>query len=84
MKQTRPIRIVKHGQRTQSAACAAAVAEEKRGLRAPEPSEREVRTVVSSWVREHRQHAEEFQRNYASILCKAGLMLPSACAASRA
>ena len=33
----------------------------------PEPSEREIKMVVSRWVRDHRQRSEEFRRTFAAL-----------------
>ena len=42
-----------------------------------EPSERELKNVVSRWVREHRQRSEEFQRTFAAMLKGGGFHLPT-------
>lgn len=42
-----------------------------------QPSEREIKTVVSSWVREHRQRSEEFRLAFAALLKGGGVQLPS-------
>lgn len=62
MLKNRPVKIIKRGQRG-AAEAAAATAEPQ-----PAPSEREVKTVVSGWVSEHRRRADEFRRNYADML----------------
>jgi len=41
------------------------------------PSEREMKTVVSRWVREHRQRSEEFRLTFAALLKGGGFQLPS-------
>lgn len=41
------------------------------------PSERELKNVVSRWVREHRQRSEEFQRTFAAMLKGGGFHLPT-------
>jgi hypothetical protein len=41
-----------------------------------QPTEREIKTVVSSWVREHRQRSEEFRITFAALL-KGGVHSPS-------
>lgn len=46
---------------------------------APAAEQRSVRMVVSEWVREHQQRAEQFRSNYASLLKDAGFTHPSAC-----
>ena len=66
MLKNRPVRIIKRNQR--GAAEAAPAAAEPQ----PAVSEREVKTVVSGWVNEHRRRADEFRRNYADLLKGAG------------
>ena len=44
---------------------------------APQPSEREMKTVVSRWVSEHRQRSEEFRLTVAALLKGGGFHLPS-------
>jgi len=40
---------------------------------------REMRGVVSGWVREHSQRAEEFRRNYSTLLKDLGFAPPLSC-----
>lgn len=43
----------------------------------PAPNtEREARSVVSGWVREHQRRSEEFRRNYSALLGKFGFNAP--------
>jgi hypothetical protein len=42
-----------------------------------QPSEREIKTVVSRWVREHRQRSEEFRLTFTALLKGGGFSLPS-------
>jgi len=42
----------------------------------PEPSEREIKSVVSRWVRDHRQRSEEFRRTFASLFQASELHVP--------
>jgi hypothetical protein len=67
MKQNRAIRIIKRGQR----AGVEKVAEVAKATSA-EPSERELKSVVSGWVREHRQRSEEYRRSFADLLKESG------------
>lgn len=61
MLKNRPVRVIKRGERAPAETAAETVA--------PPPSaEREVKTVVSGWVNEHRRRADEFRRNYADLL----------------
>ena len=64
MLKNRQVRIIKREQRGQAGTAAAEAT--------PEVSEREVKTVVSGWVSEHRRRADEFRRNYADLLKGAG------------
>ena len=74
MLKNRPVKIIKRGQRGQAEAAAAA------GEPQPAASERDVKTVVSGWVSEHRRRTDEFRRNYADLLKGVGFSsaLPSA------
>jgi hypothetical protein len=70
MLKNRPVRIIKRDQRGQQAPAAAA----------PEikaaPVERDIKTVVSGWVSEHRRRSEEFRRNYTDLLKGVGFASP--------
>ena len=74
MLKNRPVRIIKRDQRGPAGAAAVEPAEPQ-----PAASEREVKTVVSGWVNEHRRRADEFRRNYADLLKGVGFSaaLPS-------
>jgi hypothetical protein len=64
MQHNRPVRIVKRDERArseQTPQAAAAVGDAK-------SSERELKAVVAGWVREHRQHAEQYRRAVAGLL----------------
>ena len=66
MQQNRTLRVVKREQRGRVENTAAAVT-----VAAATPartSERELRAVVSGWVREHREGAEELRRAAAVLL----------------
>ncbi len=62
MNSNRPVRVIKRGERRQ-AAVAAPVAAEKVAARV----EREMKTVISGWVVEHRQRTEEFRQTFAAL-----------------
>ena len=44
---------------------------------------REVKDVVSGWVREHQRRSEEFRNNYSTLLGQLGLTAPWAAKAAR-
>jgi hypothetical protein len=72
-KQDRTVRVIKRGLKANTEMPAESVCPSGQ-----EPSERELKTVVSSWVREHRQHSEEFRRTFTSLLREVGFRAPSA------
>jgi hypothetical protein len=61
MLKNRPVRIIKRDQRGPAAPAAEPAA-------SPVNPERDVKTVVSGWVSEHRRRTDEFRRNYADLL----------------
>lgn len=63
MNSNRPVRVIKRGERQQAVETAAPVAAEKVAARV----EREMKTVVSGWVTEHRQRTEEFRQTFAAL-----------------
>ena len=73
----RQVRVIKRDQR--SCADSRAGAEVAGGTKS---SEREMKTVVSGWVSEHRQRSEEFRRAFAGLLREAGFT-PSPSVAAR-
>jgi len=73
MKFDRPVRIIKGGLKE----CVGNANGEAPPTVA-EPSERQVQTIVSAWVSDHRRRSEEFRQNYSSILRRAGFLLPRA------
>lgn len=72
MEQPKRVRIIKGGRAVQQAAGPRAAAEET--IAAPA---REVREVVSDWVRDHRRRSDEFRRNYSTLLGEVGFKMPS-------
>ena len=74
MQQNRAIRIIKQGKTAQVETITQAVSE----VSAVEPSERELKSVVSGWVREHRQRSEEYRRSFADLLKESGFRSPRA------
>ena len=67
MQQNRSIRVIKHNQRAATENRTTAQSDTRR-----EPSERELKTVVSGWVREHRQRSEEYRRALTEMLKESG------------
>ena len=70
MRESRPVRLIRKSQH----GAAPKAQSEARGH--PQNPEREIKNVVSRWVQEHRQHAEEFRRAFAGLVRTNGL--PSA------
>jgi hemerythrin len=68
MQQNRPVRVIKRDQSARTEESVKVVTEE-----GTEASERKLKTVVSGWVREHRQRSEEYRRMFASLLKETGL-----------
>ena len=73
MEQTKRIRVVKGGRGAREAGAAQEVVSVKTASAAV----REVREVVSDWVRDHRQRSDEFRRNYSTLLGEMGFKAPS-------
>jgi hypothetical protein len=63
----KPIRIIKRENKAKNENAA-----KPPRVAAPNP-EREVKTVVSGWVREHARRSEEFRRTFAKLLTEVGL-----------
>jgi hypothetical protein len=70
MRQTRQIRVIKKEERRQTERRETSARRE-----ATAEADRATKTVISDWVREHRQRAEEFRQNYATLLEKTGFRL---------
>ena len=73
MEQTKRIRVIKGGR----AAREAEAAQEAVSVKSAAAAVREVRDVVSDWVRDHRQRSDEFRRNYSTLLGEMGFKTPS-------
>jgi hypothetical protein len=75
MDNSKRVRVIKGG-------AAAREAEAERdaavSLQVAAPN-REVRDVVSDWVRDHRRRADEFRRNYSTLLGEVGFKSPNCC-----
>ncbi len=72
MEQKRQIRVIKGGR-----AAREAQEQEPVSVKSAAAAVREVRDVVSDWVRDHRQRSDEFRRNYSSLLGEMGFKTPS-------
>lgn len=73
MGQAKQIRVIKGGR----AAREAQAVQEAPGVKSAAAAVREVRDVVSDWVRDHRQRSDEFRRNYSTLLGEVGFKTPS-------
>lgn len=71
MEQPKRVRIIKGGRAAQQAEAAGVAAGP-----AAAPG-REVRDVVSDWVRDHRRRSDEFRRNYSTLLGEVGFKMPT-------
>ncbi len=63
MREIRPVRLIRKrdSQQTNEPLSSAIP------LSRPAPTEREIKTVVSNWVHDHRQRSEEFRRTCAAL-----------------
>ncbi|MDT5267917.1 MAG: hypothetical protein QOH49_103 [Acidobacteriota bacterium] len=73
MEQTKRIRVIKGGRATREAEAV----QEAMSVKSAAAAVREVRDVVSDWVRDHRQRSDEFRRNYSTLLGEMGFKKPS-------
>jgi len=73
MEQTKRIRVIKGGR----AARETEAAQETVSVKSAAAAVREVKEVVSDWVRDHRQRSEEFRRNYSALLGEMGFKTPN-------
>ena len=67
MREKRSIRIIKRD--SQASEPKAETARPKR----PVDSEREMKTVVSGWVKEHARRSDELRKSFAKLLAEVGL-----------
>jgi len=72
MGQAKQIRVIKGGR-----AAREAQAQEPVGVKTAAAAVREVKEVVSDWVRDHRQRSDEFRRNYSTLLGELGFKTPN-------
>ena len=73
MEQTKRIRVIKGGRAARETQAAPEVVSVKSAAAAV----REVKEVVSDWVRDHRQRSDEFRRNYSALLGEMGFKTPN-------
>ena len=73
MGQAKQIRVIKGGR----AARETQTAQEVVSVKSAAAAVREVKEVVSDWVRDHRQRSDEFRRNYSTLLGEVGFKTPS-------
>jgi hypothetical protein len=71
MEQSKRVRIIKGGRAARPTGVAGVAAETAAA------QSREVKEVVSDWVRDHRRRSDEFRRNYSTLLGEVGFKLPS-------
>jgi hypothetical protein len=75
MKHVKLVRVIKRERRSEAG---------QSGDACPSPAPeatanaREMRDVVSGWVREHHHRSEEFRRNYSTLLRELGFTAPRA------
>jgi DNA-binding ferritin-like protein len=73
MGQAKQIRVIKGGR----AARETQAVQEVVSVKSAAAAVREVKEVVSDWVRDHRQRSDEFRRNYSTLLGEMGFKTPS-------
>lgn len=73
MRENRPIRLIRK-RAPQADAGPSSEAQPKTRTANPE---REIKSAVTRWVREHRQRSEEFRRTFASLWQSGEFQLPS-------
>lgn len=73
MEQTKRIRVIKGGRTAREAEAA----QQAVSVKSAAAAVREVKEVVSDWVRDHRQRSDEFRRNYSALLGEMGFKTPN-------
>ncbi len=76
MEQPKRIRVIKGGREAREAQAAREVSNAT-SAKSAAATVREVKDVVSDWVRDHRERADEFRRNYSTLLGEVGFKTPS-------
>ena len=67
MQQNRAVRVVKRDERMRAETKVKDARED-----GPENQERKLKTVVSGWIREHKERSEEYQRMFSAMLRETG------------
>jgi len=73
MRKDRPVRLI----RKQESRATTELSSDDTARTHPEPSEREIKAVVSRWVHDHRRRSEEFRRTFAALWQSGEFQLPS-------
>ncbi len=73
MGQAKQVRVIKGGR----AARETQAVQEVVSVKSAAAAVREVKEVVSDWVRDHRQRSDEFRRNYSTLLGEMGFKTPN-------
>lgn len=68
MRQSKPVRVIKKRDQHSRSESAVVAGTGKSGT----DLERNVKTAIAGWVREHRQRAEELRRDHAALLAGLG------------
>ncbi len=72
MGQAKQIRVIKGGR-----AARETQPQQAASVKTAAAAVREVKEVVSDWVRDHRQRSDEFRRNYSTLLGEMGFKTPN-------
>ena len=75
MGQAKQIRVIKGGRAAREAQ--PPPQQQAAAVKTAAAAVREVKEVVSDWVRDHRQRSEEFRRNYSTLLGEMGFKTPN-------
>ncbi len=73
MRENRPIRLV----RKRESLANAELSTDAQPKTRTQPTEREIKSVVSRWVQDHRQRSEEFRRTFAAMWQAGEIAIPT-------
>jgi hypothetical protein len=79
MEHTKRVRVVKRGRSGHETEPARVVVAKPESRMPGSNVDREVRDVVSDWVRDHKRRSEEFRHNYSTLLGEMGFKSPHLC-----